>query len=142
LESLVSGNIEIFKKNFSDFVLNSFSYFDITEKEPEMVYQMFVIGALSGLGLDVDYKIRSNRETGYGRADLILIPKDITKLGIIIEFKKFDKEKDKDLERTAERALVQIEEKKYDQEFLSSGVKNILKLAMVFEGKKVLIKKG
>jgi hypothetical protein len=138
LESLTSGNIELFKKNFSEFVLNSFSYFDVTEKAPEGAYQMFVLGMLSGL--DADYNIKSNREVGYGRADLILIPKDINKLGIIIEFKKFNKNKDENLEKTAEIALSQIEEKKYDQELLFEGINNVLKLAMVFDGKKVLIK--
>jgi hypothetical protein len=137
---LTKGDVENFSKKFSNFVVNSFSYFDATEKDSEIVYQMFILGLFASL--EADYVIRSNKESGYGRADLMFIPKDKNKLGMVIELKKFDKKKDKDLEKTLERAIKQIEEKRYDQEFVSFGIKNILKLGMAFEGKEVLIKRG
>ena len=72
---------------------------------------MFVLGILSSLA--PEYEIKSNREAGYGRADLMLIPKDIARLGII-----------------------------YEEELLSRGIKNILKLAIVFKGKEVVVKES
>lgn len=80
-------------------------------------------------------KILSNKEIGYGRYDVMIIPKDISKTGIIIEFKKIDYFLDDTIEEATIAALKQIEDKKYSQELLQKGVKSIIKLAIVFKGK-------
>jgi hypothetical protein len=91
------------------------------------------------VGLSKDYIIRSNRESGYGRYDIIFQPKDKNKQGIIIEFKKIYK--DEDPETVLNEALKQINEKKYDVELKAANVNDILKLAVAFTGKAVYLKK-
>lgn len=136
LKSLVSGDIKTFSIIFKELVLNSVSYFDISGRESEKVYHSFVLGML--VGLSDDYEVRSNRESGYGRYDVMVIPRDLSKKGIIIEFKKVDE--DEDLEVAATNALKQIEEKQYRQELVDRGVKDIIELGIAFEGKVVLVK--
>ena len=85
LKALVLGEIELFEEYFSQYILKSFSYFDISGENPERVYHAFILGILISLGST--HEIVSNRESGLGRYDLSLIPKDNTKPGIIMEFK-------------------------------------------------------
>jgi hypothetical protein len=88
--------------------------------------------------LSNDYVIRSNRESGYGRYDIIFTPKDLNKQGIIIEFKRiYD---DEDYEDVLKDALKQIDEKKYDVELKAVGVRDVLKIAVGFTGKEVYLK--
>lgn len=137
LKSLISGDITTFRDLFSMFVLNSFSYFDISGTKPERFYHAFVLGML--VSLADRYEIKSNRESGYGRYDVMLIPHDITKLGIVIEFKKVSAFAKETLKQAAENALKQIDEKQYVQEIISRGINSIMRLAIVFSGKNVLI---
>ena len=137
LEALSQGNISAFERYFQQNIVDSMSYFDVTKKNPERVYHAYVLGML--VGLSATHEVKSNRESGFGRYDVCLIPNDITKPGIVIEFKAFNEREDKDINIAAKRALVQIEEKQYEAELLSRGIKKIIKLAIVFEGKKVLI---
>jgi hypothetical protein len=139
LDALVRGNIGSFERYFRQSILTSASFFDISGDAPERVYHAYVLGML--VSLEQTHEVRSNRETGAGRCDVWLIPKDRSKPGIIIEFKVFEKE-DKDLETAAQLALAQIEERKYDTELRSRGIKNIIKLAIVFDKKDVLIVEG
>ncbi len=138
LNSLISGEVEKFKELFTDFVLKSFSMFDVSGQEPEKFYHAFVLGMLVSLGNE--YVIRSNRESGLGRYDVMLIPNDKNKLGIIIEFKKRSQYQKETLEQAVVAALEQIEDKKYAQELNAFGIKKILKLGIAFQGKSVLIK--
>jgi len=140
LKSLISGNIEAFQEIFSDFVLKSFSVFDISGKEPEKFYHAFVLGIL--VSLQSTHQIKSNRESGFGRYDVMIIPKDKNQIGIVIEFKKVSYFRKETLEDAAHSALKQIEERQYEQELLDLGIKKIIKLAIVFDGKKVLIQEG
>lgn len=140
LESLISGDIKIFSKIFREFILSSVSYFDVSGKESEKVYHSFVLGAL--IALSKEYEVKSNKESGYGRYDIMIIPKDIKKKGIIIEFKKIDEDDNETLEIAAEKALNQIKDKRYKQELIDRGVKDIIQLGIAFEGKKVLVLQG
>ncbi len=137
LKSLVTGDIDTFRKLFCTFVLTSFSYFDISGKKPEKFYHAFVLGML--VSLTHRYAIRSNRESGYGRYDVMLIPHDTTKLGIIIEFKKVDTYENETLEQAVTSALTQIEAQKYAQEIRAHGVNSIISIGIAFSGKNVLI---
>ena len=92
-----------------------------------------------------EYQIRSNRESGFGRYDVVMEPMNEKNPAVIMEFKVFDAQDDEQgLSDTADNALRQIEEKQYAAELLARGVEEaqILKYGFAFEGKKCLIKKG
>ncbi|WP_252237947.1 AAA family ATPase [Clostridium sp. VAP51] len=140
LNALVTGDVETFGGFFKNFVLNNISYFDVSGEEPEKVYHAFVLGMI--VSLSDKYEVKSNKESGYGRYDVMLIPKDTSKLGIIMEFKKIDDFMSKSIEKGIEEALNQIEENKYEAELRERNVSNILKLAIVFKGKKIEVVQG
>jgi PD-(D/E)XK nuclease superfamily protein len=111
--------------------------FDLPSKEPEKSYHLFVLGLL--VTLQDLYEVDSNRESGYGRYDIMLIPKDISKRSIIIEFKRiFD---DEDLETDATQALEQIRTKGYAQNLKRRSIQTITAFGIDFKGKEVLLKK-
>jgi hypothetical protein len=139
LNSLVKGDIEVFEDILREFVLKSVSYFDL-DINNENFYHAFVLGMLTGLG--ENYEIKSNKESGYGRYDVCVIPKDKNKLGIVLEFKKVNKNRNESLETAVEAALRQIKDKNYKQELLHRGIENILELGIAFQGKELLIREG
>jgi hypothetical protein len=122
--------------------LKTFSYFDTSGKddEPERFYHGFVLGLI--VDLRDKYIITSNRESGLGRYDVMMEPIDKEKYdGIIIEFKVFDKRKEKNLQETVASALKQIEKLHYAQSLIDRGVKpeRIRKYGFAFKGKTVEI---
>ncbi|MCC0682938.1 AAA family ATPase [Clostridioides sp. ZZV15-6383] len=129
--SLIKGDTESFKKGFKEILAGVFSYFDLKGDESEQYYHVFTIGIMALLS--DNYIIKSNREAGDGRADLLIIPKNPSELGIIMEFKKSDKEEL--LLKDAKIALKQINDKKYDNELLALGINNILKVGISFYNK-------
>jgi hypothetical protein len=137
LRALIKGNIDLFSDIFSDFVLKSLSYFDISGQEPEKIYHVFVLGML--VSLNETHQVKSNRESGYGRYDVMLIPREKKDKGIIIEFKKVIERKNETLEIAAENALKQIADKRYEMEMKDNGIDNIVKLGISFKGKEVLV---
>ena len=138
ISSLITGDIKIFGKLLKQFVLKSVSYFDVGEYEGEKVYHAFVLGIL--ISLNDTHEVLSNRESGYGRYDVMIIPKDASMLGIVIEFKKLEPEDEETLEETADEALKQIIDKKYTTELKSRGINNIKEIGIVFKGKEIYIK--
>ncbi|MBV7275115.1 AAA family ATPase [Clostridium sp. PL3] len=137
LSNLVTGDIENFGYAFQEFVINNLSYFDVSGKEPEKVYHAFVLGML--VSISNTHEVKSNKESGFGRYDVMIIPKDISKPGIIIEFKKINVLSKETLEQGKVEALKQIDKMKYDEELKNCNVKDIIKLAIVFKGKEVMI---
>jgi len=137
LEALTKGDVETFDIMFSNTVEKTLSYFDVAG-ESEKFYHAFVLGML--VALKDSHDVKSNRESGYGRYDVMVIPKDKSKLGLIIEFKKVNRRRNETLEEAAAKALEQIEHKKYSVELKELGVKKILELAIVFDGKEVMIR--
>ena len=101
----------------------------------------FYHGMMLGLCavLSSRYQVRSNRESGIGRFDVMLIPRVKAMPGFIYEF-KYTKDEKADLNALADEALRQIEDKKYDTEFLASGISNIVKIGIAFQGKKAVAK--
>lgn len=81
LNSLVNGDVDTFSQIFREFLLSSVSVFDVAEGESEKIYHAFVLGML--IGLKNQYEVKSNRESGYGRYDVILIPKNLQDLGLV-----------------------------------------------------------
>ncbi len=137
LSNLVTGDIENFGYAFQEFVINNLSYFDVSGKEPEKVYHAFVLGML--VSISNTHEVKSNKESGFGRYDVMIIPKDISKPGIIIEFKKINVLSKETIEQGKVEALKQIDRMKYDEELINCNVKHIIKLAIVFKGKEVMI---
>ena len=84
-----------------------------------------------------EYQVKSNRESGYGRYDIMLIPKDKSKLGYVIEFKKVLAKEN--LEEAAQRAMEQVKSKQYAQELQGLGITNIFLLGIAFQGKEILV---
>ena len=142
LEGLTTGDIDTFEYYFKQFVINTMSYFDPTGEEPERVYQAFVMGML--VNLSDSYIVKSNRESGFGRYDAALIPRDINGglKSIIFEFKRANPVKDETLDEALNGALAQIDKKKYDSEFIEAGInqEEILKIAVAFKGKDLSLK--
>jgi len=137
LKALVEGDVELFGKFLRKVVAAVFSYHDFSG-EPEKVYHALVAGLL--VWISDTHEIKSNRESGYGRYDISIIPHDPLKIGYIIEFKAMDTEDGETVETAVKAALKQIEEKKYETELVEKGIKTIKKLAIVFNGKDVLVK--
>ena len=144
--ALLKGSLREMNLYMNDVALSTFSNFDTGKHpsertQPERFYHGFVLGLLVELR-DI-YEVKSNRESGYGRYDVMLIPKNNDKKynAIIIEFKVFDSYDESTLEDTAKSALRQIEEKDYDAELVSIGIpkERIRHYGFAFEGKKVII---
>ena len=147
IKALINGDIESMNEYMNEVALNTFSSFDSgkhtsDKKAPENFYHGFVLGLM--VDQTQNYIIASNRESGYGRYDIMLEPIDKNNEkypGIVIEFKVINQRKENSLEETVAAALKQIEEKNYDAELIKRGVKaeNIHHYGFAFKGKEVLI---
>ena len=131
---LRAGNIEKFGEGLQNEVLSSLSYFD-TDKD-EKYYKVFLIGIF--VALMNDYRRLSERESGHGRADLILEPKKKENPGYIFEFKVANSEEE--LESYAEEGFEQIEKKEYNIELINRGVTEIIYIGLAFYKKKLKMK--
>ena len=147
IKALITGDIESMNEYMNDVALRTFSSFDSgkhtsEKKAPENFYHGFVLGLM--VDQTENYIITSNRESGFGRYDIMLEPKDKQSKkypGIVIEFKVINPRKENSLEETVEAALKQIEEKNYDAELINRGVdkENIHHYGFAFRNKEVLI---
>ena len=134
MESLIENKIEDYEENLQEILLTSVSYND-TKKGNEAFYHGLIMGM--GLYLEGDYITKSNIESGLGRYDFLIEPKNKNKRAYIMEFKSTDSlEK---LEEVSKEALQQIEDKKYDISLKQSGVKEITYIGIAFCGKKIKI---
>ncbi|MBQ9536320.1 MAG: AAA family ATPase [Desulfovibrionaceae bacterium] len=142
LNALLSDDLDSMNINLKHVTQNTFSVFDINETEPEKFYHGFVLGLI--VDLKEDYIIKSNRESGYGRYDIMMIPRRANYHGIIIEFKTLDQKSKNDLEKTCQSALEQIKTKDYISELLDHNIaaNNIYIYGIVFQGKDILIRGG
>jgi hypothetical protein len=134
LESLTQGHVDTFERLLRTYVEASMSYFDAA-KEPEKFYHGFILGIL--VGLQQTHEVRSNRESGYGRADILVIPKDHSKLGVVLEFKRSYEENT--LTADADNALAQIEQRGYVQELKNQGISQVLTIGVAFYGKQIVL---
>ena len=148
VDALLAGNLRSMNRYMNDVALTTFRFFDTGNRpsgqtEPERFYHGFVLGLL--VELKDRYEIKSNRESGFGRYDVMMIPKDDKDDGIVLEFKVEDSEDGEEcLEDTVKAALEQIEKKKYEQELIGRGIRKerIRKYGFAFQGKTVLIGMG
>ena len=145
-DALIAGNLDYMNQFMNQVALQTFSSFDTgnkpsEEQKPERFYHGFVLGLI--VDLADKYRITSNRESGFGRYDVVMEPLKADLDAIVMEFKVQNITKEKSLEQTVENALRQIEEKEYDTELLARGIKKerIRHYGFAFLGKKVLIEK-
>ena len=135
LKDLVTLKLDEFEQKFKVLVRQMFSFMDVGENTVENFYHAFVLGML--VGLKDSYYVNSNRESGYGRYDIMLEPKDKNGNSFIMESKVYREEKDKDINDTIESAKKQIEERKYEENLQEKGFTNINKMVFAFRGKEV-----
>jgi hypothetical protein len=134
LDELITGDVDVFAELLQQFIINIMSSFDLPENQSERNYHLFVLVML--VALENTYTVKSNRESGYGRYDVMLIPTDKNKPGIIIEFKRVFKQT---IKQAPVAALKQIHEKAYVQELRAQSIKEIIAYGIAFKGKKVLV---
>ena len=145
IEALLTNNVDAMNDYMNKIALYSFSSFDIAQgvsddDAPERFYHGFVLGLM--VELAGRYEITSNRESGLGRYDVMLKPRDREKdCAYIIEFKVFKSYREKTLEETLANAHAQIEEKQYEAGLTAEGIapERIRKYGFAFQGKKCLI---
>lgn len=147
IKALLQDDIKAMNLYMNRIALSVFSFFDTGKKpsaatEPERFYHGFVLGLI--VDLEERYRITSNRESGFGRYDIMLEPKSANDPAIIIEFKIQDPEDEKNLSQTVEAALQQIDAKNYAVDLLDKGIpaERIRKYGFAFCGKTVLIGNG
>jgi len=136
--ALVKGEIDIFEEYLQDFVVTTLSYFDPDREEPEALYLGFIAGLL--LNLSPEYRVKTNRESGLGRYDVMVRPVDKNKRAIIIELKSVQRTKHKDPEKAIKEAFLQIEKKRYENGLLAEGYEDIMKMVIVTDKKEVWVR--
>ena len=146
-DALLSGDLEYMNQFMNQVALRMFSSFDVGKKpseelEPERFYHGFVLGLI--VDLSGKYRITSNRESGFGRYDVVMEPLQEKLDAIVMEFKVQNTLKEASLEHTVENVVKQIEEKRYDEVLIARGIskERIRHYGFAFRGKKVLIGSG
>ena len=144
IKALLQNDLDAMNEYMNRIAEETFSCFDAGNRpsertEPERFYHGFVLGLM--IDLEDRYTITSNRESGFGRYDIMIESRQPDADAYIIEFKVFNPRKDRNLEDTVREALAQIEEKRYEAGLRQSGIPagHIRKYGFAFEGKRVLI---
>ena len=139
---LLNGDVKNFKLSLKMVMLRIVSFYDVSS-QPESFYHGLMVGFLAALDKNL-YEVKSNRESGDGRYDIAIFPKDVSKLGVLIELKQLNlptikRVKKADLMRSltkeAEKALVQINQGNYHLEFEQRSISQVLKIGLAFKGK-------
>lgn len=134
-ESLYANDYKKLQKAFAEYMDKSVSFYDAGA---EVFYRGFVLGLLALM--DNQYMIKSNRESGDGRYDISLIPREERYPGIIMELKSKKDLSADELGGHADEAIAQIDDMRYDVEMKEDGIRDILKFGIAFSGKKVSVK--
>lgn len=132
MRALINGNIKGLEKKLNEVLRESTSYFDTGK---ESFYHGMIFGIL--LYLEEKYYVTSNKESGFGRYDMMIEPKDKDSKGFIIEFKVSETEDN--LEKRAKESLKQIKNRKYTTELRKKGIKDIVSIGIAFFEKKAKV---
>jgi hypothetical protein len=138
LAALLRGDAPLVERRLSHLARVNLSYFDTAGPEPERFYHGLVIGLLAGLG--PRYEVRSNRESGLGRCDVMVIPKLAGQPGVVLELKRVDDEAGETADKALSSALAQIRARDYAAELRERGAAPIHEVAAVFDGKRAHVR--
>lgn len=137
VKALFAGKADIVQKLLGKILVTAMSYQDPAGKEPEKLYHGFILGLM--VHLESEYDVRSNRESGYGRADMLMRPKKPGMPGVIMEFKVL--EEDETITTVLKDAAEQVRSRQYAEEVRASGATPVYEYAMVFDGKRGWVKR-
>lgn len=137
LQALLRGDARTVEHYLSRMLETSLSYHDTGGPEPERVIHGFIIGLLVGLG--PDHEVRSNRESGYGRYDVMVLPRTPGRPGVVLELKTVDTEAGETPSAALEGAPRQLRDRDYATELRERGASPIIELAAVFDGKRAWV---
>lgn len=136
VKALLSGDAPEVQETLEQILLRSMSFYDGDQKEPEALYHGFILGLL--VHLEKQYEVRSQRESGYGRVDVMMQPKTAGRPGVVIEFKA--KRRNATLDDVLLAAANQVRDKHYADELVKAGISPVYEYAMVFDGKRATVK--
>jgi hypothetical protein len=136
VKALLSGDATTVQDMLEHILLTAMSYHDPAGAEPEKLYHGFILGLL--VHLEKQYEIRSNREAGFGRADVLMRPKISGRPGVVIEFKVADKRKTVDA--VLKDAAKQVRERQYATELVAAGATPVYEYVVLFDGKQAWVK--
>lgn len=137
LQALLRGDARTVEHYLSRMLKTSLSYHDTGGPEPERVIHGFIVGLLVGLG--PDHEVRSNRESGYGRYDVMVLPRTPGRPGVVLELKTVDTDAGETPKAAIEGALRQLRDRDYATELRERGASPIIELAAVFDGKRAWV---
>ena len=135
-QALLAGDAKTFGRSLSA-VLQSLSHHDLGGRQPERVYQAFVLGLL--IRLAATHEVTSNRESGYGRCDVLVCPRQAGQPGVVVELKVRDAEENETVDKALQAALGQIRDRDYAATLRERGANPIREMAAVFDGKRVWV---
>jgi hypothetical protein len=138
LAALLRGDAPVVERHLGHMMKVNLSFFDTASPEPERFYHGLVVGLLAGLS--PRYEVRSNRESGFGRCDVMVLPKAAGQPGVVLELKRVDTESGETREKAFTAAFKQIREQDYEAELRERGATPIHRMAAVFEGKRVFVR--
>jgi hypothetical protein len=138
LDALLRGEAVVVERHLAHMLKVNLSFFDTASPEPERFYHGLVVGLLAGLA--PRYEVRSNRESGYGRCDVMILPKAPGQPGVVLELKRVDTESGETKEKAFAAAFRQIRERDYPAELRERCATPIHVLAAVFDGKRVFVR--
>ena len=145
LRAVLGGEAEVFERLLERLMLTALSFHDVAAggsegRTAEKVYQAFILGLL--VHLSPRFSVRANRESGLGRYDVLVAPREKGQPGVVIELKVLDVRRNETVEHALTAALAQIRDKKYSAELLDAGASPIHEMAAVFDGKRVWVRKA
>ena len=138
LAALLRGDAVVVEEHLTRLLLVNLSFFDTAPPQPERFYHGLVVGLLAGLGSA--YEVRSNRESGRGRCDVLVLPKKAGDPGVALELKRVDTEAGETAEKALRAALRQIRSRDYAAELRARGASPIHEMAAVFDGKRAWVR--
>ena len=136
VKALLGGDVPTLQKTLQRILVTAMSYYDSAGRQPEKLYHGFILGML--VHLEKQYDVRSNRESGFGRADMLMRPKTAGRPGVVIEFKVLDE--DETVAEVLKDAAKQVRDRQYATELLAAGAMPVYEYVIVFDGKKTWVK--